>query len=527
LIATTPVARECHDPYYDKAKCDAIKKGYHDGNWRRSLPGAMIETTWETFHGQGCLGVNQTVPCNQGAVSIYTVKATTIADVQTTIRFASEHNIRLTVKNTGHDFLGRSSAPSSINLWLSSMKGINITKDFIPDGAPQGTQGQGAIILKSGVIWDEAYKAANDSNVVVVGAAHYSVGAAGGYCLGGGHSPISPHLGLCVDNVLQFTMVTADGQVHIANSHKNEDLFWALRGGGPGFGVVVEAVYRTHPAFKNMIYARATISTNDTVSMDKIMRDFYSRHDAWSSQGWSAYVLGAQGLLVLQFVLPDATVEQAASSFNPFLDYARSLPAVTLSNVDIFTDSTYYSWFNRYAPMFDQTYAGVNTRISSRFLPQSLFQPDSLDLLSTTMKKVTGDIASISPAWAFFHLLIAGGQVKQGNSVETSVLPAWREALVLYISFVGWDDSTPYADQLTMAKKLTESTDALRAITPGAGTYQNEGDPSEPDWQQSFFGDNYPRLHALKNKYDPNSLFICRRCVGSEDWDEDLMCRQG
>ncbi|KAI8605880.1 hypothetical protein EDD21DRAFT_298921 [Dissophora ornata] len=73
----------------------------------------MLQTNWETFHGQGCLGTNQTVPCNQGAVPIWTVKATTVADVVETVQFASKHNIRLAIKNTGHDFLGRSTAPSS------------------------------------------------------------------------------------------------------------------------------------------------------------------------------------------------------------------------------------------------------------------------------------------------------------------------------------------------------------------------------------------------------------------------------
>ncbi|KAG0031158.1 hypothetical protein BGZ82_007101, partial [Podila clonocystis] len=120
------------------------------------------------------------MPCNQGVVSIYTVKATSVADVQEAIRFAYKHNIRLTIKNTGHDFLGRSSAPSSIGLWVTSMRKIRFDDNFVPDRAPHGTEGRGAIILESGVLWGEAYKAADDHNVVLVGGAHYSVGAVGG-----------------------------------------------------------------------------------------------------------------------------------------------------------------------------------------------------------------------------------------------------------------------------------------------------------------------------------------------------------
>ena len=88
----------------------------------------------------------------------------------------------------------------------------------------------------------------------MVGGIAYTVGAAGGWILGGGHSSLSPQYGLGVDSkflskgvppswsddrvdVLQFEIVTPDGALCIANAYQNEDLFWALRGGGPGFGV--------------------------------------------------------------------------------------------------------------------------------------------------------------------------------------------------------------------------------------------------------------------------------------------------
>ena len=53
-------------------------------------------------------------------------------------------------------------------------------------------------------------------------------------------------------------------------------------------------------------------------------------------------------------------------------------------------------------------------------------------------------------------------------------------------------------------------------ITPDAGSYVNETDYFEPDWQRSFRGENYPRLLAIKRTYDPDNLFTCHHCVGSE-----------
>ena len=54
----------------------------------------------------------------------------------------------------------------------------------------------------------------------------------------------------------------------------------------------------------------------------------------------------------------------------------------------------------------------------------------------------------------------------------------------------------------------------------------NEADPNEPNWQQKFFGTTeiYNRLKSIKNTVDPNGLFVCKNCVGSDDWSEDLNC---
>ena len=56
----------------------------------------------------------------------------------------------------------------------------------------------------------------------------------------------------------------------------------------------------------------------------------------------------------------------------------------------------------------------------------------------------------------------------------------------------------------------------LRDATPGAGTYSNEADFHEPDWQESFWGTNYPKLLSIKRKYDPTGLFRTHHSVGSE-----------
>ncbi len=72
---------------------------------------------------------------------------------------------------------------------------------------------------------------------------------------------------------------------------------------------------------------------------------------------------------------------------------------------------------------------------------------------------------------------------------------------------------------------VAAAMNVLRNATPGAGSYVNETDYFEPDWQQEFWGQNYERLSQIKRKVDPDDLFFCHHCVGSERWSKDGMCR--
>ncbi|CAO3565865.1 unnamed protein product [Mortierella alpina] len=528
LITTTPAAYECHDPHYDEAKCQEIQKGYFYDHWRQHQPGAVQQTNWEMVGDKGCLGFNKTSRCYQGAVPLYTVKATTFQHVQNTVRFAAKHNIRLAIKNTGHDYLGRSTAASSINLWVYYMKNMDFSDNFVPEGAPAGSSGSGAVVLGSGVLWKDVYRAAEDHKVVVVGGAEATVGTSGGYCQAGGHSPISPKYGLCVDNVLQYKVVTADGELKVANSYQNTDLFWALRGGGGGtFGVVVEAVYKTHPAFKNINFAAYRLYyQNGTETLPKILNAFLSRQVEWSEAGWSGYVYVMDNFMAILYYLPDADLTTAKTFLDPFVGEVEKLGTVKVEG----TVTTYPSFWKAYdlpSPSND-TNAGTNTLLASRLIPRHNFETGKgVEQLSAALVNIQEDLKDYgNPRGAFIMHLVAGGAVRNGTSAETSVLPAWRKALMHIVDMSYWTDDTPLAVQKLIARKLTAANKRLRDLTPGSGSYFNEADPNEPDWQTSFFGSNYKRLKAIKDKVDPQGVFACAKCVGSEDWNSDLTCRR-
>ncbi|KAI2601876.1 hypothetical protein GGR54DRAFT_634445 [Hypoxylon sp. NC1633] len=159
--------------------------------------------------------VNST--CQQGMVSPYHVEVVDEHDVQATI----------SIKNSGHDYVMRSSRRGSLALWTKGLKEMTYHDRFVPNGCigPQTTKM--AITYGAGVTTDKAYVFAHANNVLFARSTTSTIGASGG---------------LGVDRVLQFKIVTPDGGVRIANKCTNKDLFWALRGGGGGtFGLVLSS----------------------------------------------------------------------------------------------------------------------------------------------------------------------------------------------------------------------------------------------------------------------------------------------
>lgn len=480
-----------------------------------------MSANWETFRGEGCL-LNQTAPCTQGAVPLYTVKALNIADVEATVRFASKHNVRLVVKNTGHDYLGRSTAMHSISLWTHFMKGITFTDKFVPEGAPAGTDGTDAVILEAGVVWEEAYRGAHEHNRLIVGGNHPTVGTSGGFCQSGGHGPLSPRHGLCVDNVLQYKIVTADGMLRTVNAHQNQDLFWALRGGGPSYGVVVEAVYRTHPP-ATFVLAVSNITAPDEATLVAISQAFYAHQSQLSKDGWAGYALTRHTHLFMVYHLPDGTVDNAKATFKPFFDAVRAIPGAKIERENFVPLPTYQAFLDAWAKISSARNVGFNLLLGSRLIPRTLLESsDGPKKLAETMYDILK--ATAPNTKEYLSMLVVGGKVAEGNSQETSVHPGWRKAGLFNVVYGGWSDDTPFAKQEEFRRTLTKSINRLREMTPGAGTYMNEADAHEPDFKDAFFGPNYARLREIKDKYDPTGLFFCRHCVGSEDWGPKEFC---
>jgi FAD/FMN-containing dehydrogenase len=158
----------------------------------------------------------------------------TVPDIQDAVIIGQEQATEISVRGGGHNVAGLAVTDGGLMIDLAPMKGIRI------DPAKRTIWAQG------GVTWKELNRAAACHGLATTGGVVSSTGIAG-LTLGGGEGWLMGKYGLTIDNLLAVEVVTADGQVVTASAEHNQDLFWALRGGGGNFGVATSFEYRAHP----------------------------------------------------------------------------------------------------------------------------------------------------------------------------------------------------------------------------------------------------------------------------------------
>mmetsp|Transcript_32637 Transcript_32637/g.75126 ORF Transcript_32637/g.75126 Transcript_32637/m.75126 type:complete len:585 (-) Transcript_32637:411-2165(-) len=201
-------------------------------------------------------------------------------DASKALKFASDHNMAVTIKTSGHSFMGSSTGKDTLQIVTTELDENDETKLLPANSWSNSCPSTGPVkhVLRAGggSFWKQGYLAAG-FGVNVVGGGALSVSVAGGWLQGGGLSAMTPTHGLGVDNVLAFDVVLADGSLVVADECSHPDLFWALRGGGGGtFGVVTKIHYRAHSNPTNSRYVACRVSFQ---SSDNTIRE--SMTDAW------------------------------------------------------------------------------------------------------------------------------------------------------------------------------------------------------------------------------------------------------
>jgi FAD/FMN-containing dehydrogenase len=535
----SPLAACAANPADDA--CAAVFKGLKNPYYIRDNVALTQTTGWAEAWGT--------------KASVRAVAARTSADVAAAVDFARQYKLRLAVKGGGHSYQGTSNAPDSLLVWTRAMDDIQLHEAFVGQGCSGPPQA--AVSLGAGCIWLQAYSTVAKAGRYVQGGGCMTVGVAG-LIQSGGFGSFSKRFGLAAAGLLEAEVVNADGKVVIANACTNPDLFWGLKGGGGGsLGIVTRLTLKTHPLPQWFGGAFGAIKASSNDAYHELIRRFVAFYrDSLFNPTWGEQVkIRPDNVLELAMVFQGVDQAAAQAAWKPFIDFVAASPkdfsfALPLTVVALPAE---YFWDAAFlkknapqvilhddradAPDGNVFWAG-NLEETGWFLHayQSTWLPAALLALDRQVALADALFAGSRHRSVGLHLnkgLAGAPQAEIAAARDTATNPAATEAFALAIcaaagppAFAGIKGHEP---DMAAAKRNAAAVEAamaeLRKLVPDGGAYLSESNYFQKDWQQAFWGANYQRLRAVKDKYDPDGLFFVHHGVGSEDWSPDGFTR--
>ncbi|GJC97942.1 FAD binding domain-containing protein [Colletotrichum higginsianum IMI 349063] len=536
LVKTTPVAQSCYDgPAKDLDECAYVTKMWSDQDFQTSNPiGRPYPYNITCAPVDYAAGETPSAPgCSLGPLPTYAVNATNRAHILSALLFARLHNVRLVVASTGHDLLGRSDGFGALEIWLRHYRNsIDFQETYSSANRCTRSGWAGSAIRIDGAWqWRDVYKVAKANNVIAVGGGAVSPGATGGWPSGGGHGPATRNYGLGADQILEAEVMLADGRVVTANHCENADLFRALRGGGPGYGIVLGTTIKAHPNVDVVTAHHLAIaplfppSANNSDLLDAVsvlLRSYPDLSDAgfagyayWFRNFPGVFVGNASSGYSHGFWTIGKTRDEADAGFAPVREALAAFRDRLFVHETFATYADYWSFYEAESGLYDPT--GDTSILTSRLVDRSAVADpvavrEAVEVLSGRPEEFASNVV----------LLVSGGQVFEDAADETSGLhPAWRRSSYALITGRGIPRTAGRAlrqavqDDVTFVKGA-----AAKRLAPATGGYMNEGDRHDPDYIETFYGANYARHLAAKKKYDPFGVFYCPTCVGAEAFVE-------
>jgi len=487
------------------------------------------------------------------APSVYAVKARNSADVAAAVNFARERRLRLAVKGGGHSYQGTSNAPDSLLIWTRAMNQVTVQDAFVPAGCAGKVSAAPAVTAGAGAMWIDLYDGVTTrAGRYVQGGGCTTVGVAG-LVQSGGFGSFSKGFGSAAAGLLEAEIVTADGRVRTVNACTEPELFWAIKGGGGGsFGVVTRVTLRTHelPQFLGAAWGKLRAQSDDAFRrLVTRFTEFYAT--SLFNPHWGEQVrLGPDNTLEISMVCQGLDPKHAEEVWQPFFawvkaaarDYtildepgAGAKPArhwwEISGNRSMIPDKRAGAAAHHGYWQGDQEQVGAFLHgYDSVWLPAALLEsaqrPRLIEALIAGSREQEIEL--------HFNKGLAGAPSPAiAATLDTATNPAAASAFALAIMANGegplypgmgrtaTDEAAAHAE----ARAVDQASAQLRRIVPDAGSYVSESNYFNAGWQQAFWGKNYPRLRAAKDRYDPDGLFVVHHGVGSEDWSADGFTR--
>ena len=408
-------------------------------------------------------------------------------EVSDVVVYARQHGLPLAARSGRHSFAGYSNAAGGIVADVSAMR--TVAHDPVSSTVLVGA---GANVL-------DVYR-----DLVLAKGVWFPVGTCptvgiAGLTLGGGFGRLMRRMGTTADNLREATIVLADGRVVVCSATREPELFWALRGGGAGFGVVLSLRFAVAPVVAPIRFSVTYPWAQAAAGIDAWQRTMpqapkelaYGRFralrfpdgrlSAIASGDWYGSAAALNALLA-----PLLAAGPSATNIRPVSAQAAAEPDRTTRNAD--------GTVTAVVPK-DPNYQ------RSSFV-DALMPPAAIAALVAQVERWPGGGPTAHEGGVQLDAL--GGAV---NAVEpTATAFVHRRSLlhIAYLSFWGIGDSAAIAAADT--QWVREIHGAMRPhVSPAA--YQNYIDPELATWEAAYFGGNLSRLRIAKRRYDPGNAF--------------------
>jgi FAD/FMN-containing dehydrogenase len=396
------------------------------------------------------------------------IRAVDASDVISAITFARRHDLPLSVRGGGHSIAGNAVGDGAVMLDLSGMKAVRVDPETRTVGAEPGlTLGE----------FDRATQVFGLAMTLGV----VSMTGIAGLTLGGGLGWLNGRYGLACDNLISADVATADGQLLRASAQENEDLFWGIRGGGGNFGVVTSFEYQLHPVDR-VLAGGLSYPLGAALPVLRFYDDFVK---AAPDELSTAVSLGLTPVgeptvsIAVCYCGPIDEGEQVLRPLrtfgSPVDDGIQPMPYTVVQSArdEGFPSGRLHYWKSGW--LRDLTDGAIETLM--RFVPQ---MPSSAS--GVGLQQMHGAASRVAPsATAFPHRaeqydFLIGSQWSEATDLDRNV--EWTKAL--------FEAMEPHLEESVYVNNLGD-----------------EG----PRRVQAAYGENYPRLTAVKRTYDPDNLF--------------------
>jgi FAD/FMN-containing dehydrogenase len=395
------------------------------------------------------------------------VRPTGIADVIQTVRFARENGLAASVRGGGHSVAGKSVADGVIMIDLSVMREVQVNP------------GRQTALAQGGATWGEFDRECEKFSLATTGGVISSTGVCG-LTLGGGIGWLMGKHGLSCDNVVSADLVNADGNHLSVSAAQNEDLFWAIRGGGGNFGIVTALEFRLHDLASIhggiVLYPRP-------VAFD-LLRQYrdLTAHAPDEITAYAALLTGHGHPMAAVALCHGGSNPDRAAACKQF--YLAAPPAADMMGEKKYTEL--------------QTMLDFTAPAGAHYYFKCPFLRELTDDALRTILEYTEQMPTEQTQVVLEHMHGAASRVPVGQTAfglrrvhySINIMPAWT--------------APSMAEKcITWAQEFASALNAFGASDAYVNYLGEEGQSAV----KASYGANYERLATLKQKYDPDNFF--------------------